>query len=158
MVLRDPVARALSHYAMEYGRGNESLPLWLALLLEPWRLAHSNKRAPNSSSRCHSYVDRGRYSQQITNLQRYFSSEQILIIENTELLTNHSATIKKVLHFLAVNDTYEIAQERVFEGDYPKQSNWFCTAYLRWRFKRSNRQLKSQLLTMGYSPNWPWLG
>lgn len=158
LVLRDPVARALSHYAMERGRGNESLPLWLALLLEPVRLVFSNNRVANSSSRCHSYTDRGFYSQQITNLLHYFTPEQLLIIDNTELLSQHHATMTKVLRFLAVDENYTVEQEQVFAGDYTKQSHKLCAAYLRWRFRRANRQLKSHLFSMGYSPNWPWLG
>ena len=55
VLLREPAERALSHHHMERSRGRERWPLWLALLLERWRLAghHDELRAAAHSTHVH---------------------------------------------------------------------------------------------------------
>ncbi len=48
VMLRDPVERALSHYAMTKSRGLESRSPAMAFLLEPWRMRGFYKRLPTS--------------------------------------------------------------------------------------------------------------
>ena len=73
VLLRDSAERAISNYYMEKARGREKAPLWLALLLEPWRLPRcANRRAWGSMTRVCSYRSRGLYSLQLRNLLRHF--------------------------------------------------------------------------------------
>jgi hypothetical protein len=157
IILRDPVERALSHYAMELGRQAESRPLWQALLLESWRRwMDAGKRKPDSASRCHSYRHRGYYSAQIANLRQYFPDQQLLILDNSELESAHYPVLAKVFRFLGVNNEVRIEPERVFTGARPS-AQLLVRTLLRWCYLGDGRRLKQQLNEMGYSPTWPWL-
>jgi hypothetical protein len=161
VMLRDPVERALSQYAMEYGRGNDSLPLWLALLLEPVRLRYARGRRKDAAVRCYSYSDRGVYDIQLRRLNEYFSPGQILIVENATLRSDHAGTLAKIFAFLGVDDQVSIPSEQIFRGDYPSDEKSIGRQLLKkclaLRFYWANRRLKKTLLQMGYSPDWPWL-
>lgn len=157
VILRDPAERAISHYIMELGRGNETRPLWQALLLETSRLRRDPGRVPNSARRCHSYRTRGNYAGQLHNLRRYFPDRQILIIDNTELIERHHQTLARVCAFLGLPDTNLPQPERIFAGDYDRGRYKGCRWLLKCWFRPANRRLKNLLSEMGYSPDWPWL-
>ncbi len=124
IVLRHPAERAYSHYQMERARGWEWLPFPLAIRLEALRLRLAKHNASERSSlRAHSYGDRGFYSRQICNLQRYFPAEQMLILLNEDLQNNHHQTLQRVYEFLEVDREVNIpAPERVLNGDYQSMS------------------------------------
>jgi hypothetical protein len=157
VLLRDPVERALSQYAMEFVRNNEARPLWLALLLEGARLHRDKSRAPLGARRCHSYRTRGEYVEQLEHLRRHFPDKQILVIDNTELIGQHDQTLVRVYDFLGVPVVDLPASERVFSGDYDRARYPMCRWLLGCWYRFANRRLKSLLSDMGYSPNWPWL-
>jgi len=118
ILLRDPVERAMSHHAMEFQRGNEQRPLWLALLLETHRLRHSgNPRAPNSAMRRHSYRTRGLYSRQLQNLYRSFGAKQILLLRSEDLKNSHHTSLSKIFRFLGVDHRIQIPPAIVFSGN-----------------------------------------
>jgi hypothetical protein len=120
ILLRNPIDRAYSHYQMERARGWEWLPFSLAIRIEALRLyLAKHDSSERSSLRTHSYCDRGFYSRQIHNLQRYFPKEQMLILLNEDLQNNHSQTLQRVYQFLGVNSNVDIpVQERVLSGEY----------------------------------------
>lgn len=158
VILRDPVERAISQYAMEKSRSHENLPLWLALLLEPYRLWRDQSRAQGSAGRCHSYGSRGNYSTQLENLRQYFPDQQILVLENSELINLHQQSLQRVCKFLGVSAEQLPEAATIFSGDYDR-NHYSCVRWLLGCYYRfTNRRLKSQLIAMGYSPNWPWLG
>ena len=114
VVLRDPVERAYSHYRMERGRGNESKPFWLALLLESFRLKRDpNPRDEMSSLRRHSYRTRSLYSDQLANLLSHFPEEQVLVIGSDNLRHDHQVTLAKIFEFLELPDE-QIESKEVF--------------------------------------------
>ena len=105
VLLRDPVERAVSHYRMERGRGNEPLPFAEAVAAEAGRLRRDRaNRRWNSSVRLHSYVDRGLYTRQIRRLWRWFGRERVLILTTGELRDRHEETLRRVYDFLGVRD------------------------------------------------------
>ena len=115
VLLRDPVERAISHYYMERARGDERLPLWLALLSEPFRLRRCrDARQADSAMRRHSYRRRGLYSLQLRNLYRHFDRGRVLIIRTQDLLRRHDAVLRQVFAFLGVSGDVRIAPERVY--------------------------------------------
>ena len=115
VLLRDPVERAISHYYMEKARGDERLPLWLALLSEPFRLRRCrDARQADSAMRRHSYRRRGLYSLQLRNLYRHFDRGKVLIIRTQDLLQRHDAVLRQVFAFLGVSGDIRIAPERVY--------------------------------------------
>ena len=147
LLLRDPVERAISHYSMERGRGAESLPLGVALRLENFRLWRDRRRLGwDSSWRTHSYLDRGYYSRQLTNLWRSFPREQVLVLTSAQLQAQHRETLQLVYAFLGVNDRaiVPLAQTVFATADKslvsPAQRAW-----MRRRFERDIRRLEQML-------------
>jgi len=144
VLLRHPVERALSQYHMERGRGDEHLPLWLALLSEPWRLrGRLDDFAWDSPLRHHSYRLRGDYVAQLEVLHGAFPREQVLLLRNEELARDPATTLARVHRFLGL-DPLPGTQEfpRVFEGSYPRwqRGGWRMRLLGRWW----RRELESQ--------------
>lgn len=156
VILRDPAERACSQYAMEYHRGNEERSLSVALLLEYFRLKRSPGRDGSSARRIHSYLDRGKYAQQLEVVRRYFPDEQLLVLDNSELLGQHQITLQRVFAFLGVNESASVPAERVFQGE-GLNVPVILKRFLRMYFYRHNRRLRALLMDMGMKVNWPWL-
>ncbi|MXY58302.1 MAG: glycosyltransferase [Gammaproteobacteria bacterium] len=117
VILRDPVERALSHYAMERGRGDEQRPLWFALLAERWRLRRCpDPLIPRSAVRRHSYRSRGLYSGQLRNLFEAFPRHQVLVLRSDDLQRRHDETLRNVFAFLGVSVSVRVSPETVFKG------------------------------------------
>ncbi len=158
-LLRNPVERALSHYAMERARQVERLPLAAALAAEPVRLwRHRHDLSWSSALRAHSYVDRGYYSRQIAHLLRYFPREQLLILRTDDLLRDHAGTLRRVYDFLEIDvpaTLPEARQVRPSLGHDPVERSdslgRLCTpsvpvrAALRYVFKPELRRLERLL-------------
>ncbi len=129
VALRDPVERAISHYAMERARGKEHLPLWLALLAEPFRLRRCrNPRGRESAARRHSYRSRGLYSRQLLNLYSVFPRDRVLVLRTEDLLADHDAVLERTFGFLGVRRDVRIPPEIVFAGERGMRSH----RILRW--------------------------
>lgn len=120
LLLRHPVDRALSHYHMERARGDESLPLWLALALERWRLrGHADDFALDSPLRRHSYRLRGDYARQLDALHACFPREQVLVLRQEALADAPGAAVARCLAFLGLPAVISgDAYPRVHAGDY----------------------------------------
>jgi hypothetical protein len=159
VILRDPVARAISHYQMEKSRHNETCTLLLALLLEPIRLWREVDLG--HAQRCYSYVQRGLYAKQLEHLRNHFNDDQILVLESGELLNKHQKTLIDVCRFLGVEPAQHIAPAHIFVGRYQsKKKSWArrtAERMLRWRFKRANHELKRLLIKMNVPCDWDWL-
>ena len=135
VLLRDPAERAISHYYMEKNRGYEKLPLWLALLCEPWRLWRCRRpRRQGSAWRRYSYQKRGRYRSQLRKLCQHFDEKQVLIIRTTELARRHDVVLGRVFRFLGVSEQMGIQNKRVFEGDWGGRRHRVVTWLLRLSF------------------------
>ena len=118
VALRDPVERAISHYAMERARGREHLPLWLALLAEPFRLRRCrNPRRRESAARRHSYRSRGLYSRQLRNFYDAFPRDRVRVLRAEDLLADHDGVLERTFAFLGVRRDVRIPPEIVFAGE-----------------------------------------
>jgi hypothetical protein len=90
-VLRDPVARAWSHYGHEVDLGYEDLSFEEALDREDERLAGEEERLasdPSALSFAHqhfSYAARGRYVEQLERWWRAFPRDQLLLLRSEDL-------------------------------------------------------------------------
>lgn len=101
LLLRDPVARAHSHYLHRYARGGETLSFDDALRAEPERLASDDPVV-----RAHySYADRGRYLEQIRRVERLFPAEQISIHLFEDLRDRPSTIFRMVSDFLGIDSS-----------------------------------------------------
>lgn len=143
VLLRDPVERALSDYYMQKARAREPMPLWLALLLEPWRLGRDqDRRRPRSATREYSYRSRGLYSLQLREIYRHFDRERVLIVGRDALFGSHDATIECVLQFLGVSTSCRIARGVVFAGEEVRRPHRVTRALLRLSYAAEFRRLR----------------
>jgi len=144
VILRDPVERALSQYRMEHGRDAEKLPLFLALLAEPFRLFFSRCLEADSSHRCHSYRSRGLYSRQIRNLHQHFRPSQVIVISQSDLLHRHDERLKEVCLFLGIEDDVTMNADIMFSAG-PLKARGISARLLRLSYWLEYRRLRLAL-------------
>lgn len=97
-ILRNPVERAYSHYWHEVRYGYEILSFEEALDQEKTRISQGFEYR-----RHYSYVDRGRYAQQISRFLKYFPPENILILLLEELKEDPAGVCTCCAEFLGVD-------------------------------------------------------
>jgi hypothetical protein len=108
VLLRDPVARAYSHYHHEVRLGYETLPFAAAIARERERLAGEYERmvvdeAYTSPACLHfSYRMRGEYVTQLHQWYAHFPHEQILTLSAEELYRHPAVMLRAVLTFLGL--------------------------------------------------------
>lgn len=88
-LVRDPVARAVSHYRHHHTEGQERRPL-AAALLDP----------------ASQYISRGRYYERLLPFAAHFGRDQILVVAHEDLCDRRAATLRKVFAFAGVDDTF----------------------------------------------------
>ena len=115
-LFRDPYERAVSHWAMEFGRGSENLDFSHAIREGRARL----DGLPRSADpwRVFSYLERGRYGEQVERALRFFPKDNLLFLRSEDLRDDHSATLEKISHFLGIGPFPEVAPKRE-HGRYP---------------------------------------
>jgi hypothetical protein len=101
VILRDPVARAWSHYLHRTANGNETETFARALELEPERL-----RSPDPG--WVGYFSMGLYAQDLKYWLKYFDMDQFLFILTDDLSQAREETIKRVVEFLGADPTVQI--------------------------------------------------
>ena len=147
ILLREPAERALSHYRMERTRGRESLPMSLAMLLEPWRIAGERRPLARGSRlrRC-SYRARSDYARQLDHLLAHFPREQVLLIRSEHLLRDPHAQVQAVCAFLGVAPPSERTDyPPVFVGAAPMPARDSLTMrWLRWLLRRERTDARQR--------------
>ena len=129
---------------MEKERGGERLPLWLALLCEPFRLRRCRcPRAPRSALRTHSYRSRGLYSLQLRNLYRCFDRDRVLIVHNRDLRQRHDVALRWVFAFLGVSEDVRIAPEIFNEGRHGGRKHRLVSRVLRLSYLRERARMRA---------------
>jgi hypothetical protein len=107
LILRDPVERAISQWAMEFSRGAEPEVFEIAIEREREYLNRGEQH------RVRSYIGRGFYGVQIRRLLRYFSRERMLLLKQDDLLTEHQKTLRRVYAFLGVEEPAYLPNQRI---------------------------------------------
>ena len=108
VILRDPIARAWSHYRHEVRRGIENLSFKRAIDAEADRLAgkgQSLRRGPDYYSYAHhhfAYLDRGRYAHYLQAWLELFPRPQMLILKSEDLIEDAHSVVNRVLAFLGL--------------------------------------------------------
>lgn len=103
LILRHPVDRVVSQWRMEKRRGNDSWPLWRAVLFERWRLSgHEDDFSPASPLRRHAYLARSDYARQLDVLYAHFPPGQVLLLRNEELAMDAPDVLSRVWGFLGL--------------------------------------------------------
>jgi hypothetical protein len=156
-VLRDPVARAHSHYQHEVARGFEDLSFEDALEREAERLEGEQERMRSDPEyfsfhlQHHSYVARGMYLEQILIWHSLIPPERLLILDSAELFGDPNGTYARVLTFLGLAPHSLDAYEKMNAHNYDRMSP-AALAFLRERFSTPNRELSAYL---GREFDWP---
>ena len=137
VLLRDPVERAVSHYRMEFGRGNERRGALAAFALEPWRLWREAQSGTvlGPARRVASYVDRGRYRRQLQQLLNHFPPEQVLVLRSEALRRHHQAVLNQVFDWLGLA-RQTVPAQTVFAGQRGPKVGKIARALLRARLWR----------------------
>ena len=123
-LVRDPVARAYSHYQHEVALGREPLGFEDALAAEPRRTAGEVERLradPRAFSRAwwdHTYVARGLYAEQLERWLAYFPREQLLVVRTEDLGERPAQTYARILEFLGAAHHDLGDYPRIFERGY----------------------------------------
>ncbi len=99
VVLRNPIERAYSHWAMEHARGEDHLSFEQALIQEEERC----REALPQQHRVYSYVDRGFYSSQLRRLWRFFGREAVLVLRHEQLRQQPNDCLAAIWQHLGVN-------------------------------------------------------
>jgi len=108
-LLRDPVARAVSHFRKNVRDGREPLAFAEALAAEEDRLAGAEERLladPHHASPAHqyfSYKARGRYADQLRRWRAEFPAAQLLALDAGRLFVDPAAVLDDLLAFLELD-------------------------------------------------------
>lgn len=106
ILLRNPVDRAISHYWLEVKRGHEKLSIHKAFEKERERIEQVKKVISTQEGfysfeyEHYSYVDRGKYAEQIKRYLAYFDRCQMLILKSEDLSCHPQVTFDRVTKFL----------------------------------------------------------
>ena len=107
ILLRDPLARTLSHYSHACRHGFEELILEQALKSENSRLAGSDSILKNSNGRhqqhqeC-SYLSRSLYRNQVERYWNYFGKNNVLILPSELMFDSPWDCLKKIFDFIGL--------------------------------------------------------
>ena len=141
VILRNPIERAYSHWAMEHRRGNDPLPFALALAQEDARC----RKALPLQHRVFSYVDRGFYSAQLRRLWRFFGREQVLVLRQEELRLSPQTCLEKIWQHLSIPMGPAFTPITRHNGDYDHAMASSCRERLRQIFWQEIGQLENLL-------------
>lgn len=141
VILRNPITRAYSHWAMERRRGAESMDFGSALSKEAERCLEARPL----QHRVFSYQDRGFYCHQLRRLWRLFGRDTLLVLRQEELRQEPQASLNRVCDHLGV-DRIE-AEERMERhvGSYPEPMPTHLYEQLRQVFWHEICQLETLL-------------
>lgn len=142
VMLRDPVARAWSHWRMEYARGWERAPF-------SWCIREGRRRLfdaePWGHHRAFSYVERGFYGEQVERLLALFPREQVLVLTAEGLQADPAATLSAVRRFLGLPPNGAAVEPRAVhvghDMDYGSELTDADVAFLRRVYACDQRRL-----------------
>lgn len=90
-VVRDPVARVVSHYLEEYSTGREQRALEDALAGD---LGESH------------YVNTSRYAMQLERFDPYYPADRVLVVASEDLRANRLETIRRIVAFVGADPSF----------------------------------------------------
>jgi len=142
LLLRDPVARAWSHWRMEFARGVERAPFGWCIREGRQRLFEAE---PWGHHREFSYVERGFYGEQAERLYGLFSVKQVLILRSEDLRADPAAALARIRRFLDLPPGAPPRPREAHLGadiDFPSQLTAEDEAFLRGVYRRDQARLR----------------
>ena len=139
LMLRDPVARAWSHWRMETARGVEQAPFAWCIRQGRQRLFET---APWGHHREFSYVERGFYGAQLDRLYDIFPRDRVLILRAEDLSRDPDATLRQVSAFLGVQAREPVAHRTAHVGPEMGGPGSDDIAHLREVYRQDQKRLE----------------
>lgn len=127
--LREPVARAYSHYHLEVRKGYETRPFEQAIDEEPRLLAEEREGEAGidgTHHRHHSYLARGRYAEQLERWFEHFPREQLLVLRSEDVFADAGRTLARITRHIGAGEPEGAtppAYQRRNKGDYDDMSS-----------------------------------
>jgi hypothetical protein len=147
-LVRDPVARTVSHYQHSVAVGRERRTLQDAL--------------GDLSESSLSWTGISRYATQLELYLSHFAAERVLVIDHAELLADRRATLRQILTFLSVDDAFSCAEfdqelyasreRRVYPPGYERIVGRVVKPALRWVPPRVRRSVRRSVERVLWSP------
>ena len=150
-LLRDPVDRAYSSYKHQVRAGREALNFEDAIQAEPERLNGEKEKLLSDPTYISynynhfSYIERGKYADQINNWLEYFPKEQILILPSKDFFKNTDNSLKQIYSFLGVEYIKTPIEKKHNTGDYKDTMSEEMRKKLKLIFKPYNAKLQKLL-------------
>ena len=141
VILRNPIERAYSHWAMEVGRGAESLAFEQAIAEEGQRC----RSALPLQHRVYSYLDRGYYSEQLRRLWHLFGRDAVLVLRQEELRYHPRPCLDRVCRHLDVMPLRSVETREQHVGLYRQPMQADTRRQLQQLFAGEIRQLETML-------------
>jgi hypothetical protein len=101
LIVRNPVARAISSYFYFRKMLREKRDIETALLYQP-KSGFEITRDNNDFT----YIEHGFYYEQVKTCLQYFSKDQLLVLDYDELKHDPNSLLKKVFHFLNIDESF----------------------------------------------------
>jgi hypothetical protein len=153
-ILRNPMARAYSHWSMEYARGAEKLSFSEAIRTEKISLADSSIR----QHRVHSYIDRGYYCRQLVRFIDQFSPQNLLFLSAELLYSEPVLVLQQISEFLGI-PCFQVRQMHHHrKGSYDKDIAFEDWRYIYEQLSADISNLESILPWDISSWHLPWSG
>lgn len=102
VILRNPVERAISSYSYFTKMLREKRPMQEALIYTPKEIAEFSK--DNSDF---TYIEHGFYAKQIKDCYKYFSKEQLLVLDYDDLAHDPSKLLRQIFSFLGIDENFQ---------------------------------------------------
>jgi sulfotransferase family protein len=141
IVLRNPVARAFSHWNMGRHVGRDPLAFWDALQAEPERA----RTMPAQRAMRFAYVGRGFYALQLKRLWQHFPREQTIVFKTEELLESPATALSRIADFLGIAPFPLVAPRIVHAYQYDTTLSEEARRYLIGIFEPEIRELERLL-------------
>lgn len=152
VLLRDPVARAISHYYHEVKLGLEYLPIEDAIAEEEFRLKGEVEKMFSRATyysfnhQHYTYLSRGIYIEQIANWMSFFPKEQFSILKSEDFYNDPQAILNQVFEFLNLPphklDKYEKWNAADYDMDEINEATY---RQIKEYFQPHNRKLSDYL-------------
>lgn len=157
VLVREPAARALSHYKMNVAWGNEDLTFQQAIEQEEQRLAGQFEKFAEDPEfvgmnyRRFSYKRRGHYLEQIKMLEEFYPMNQILVVDSKTLFSKTDEALASVEDFIGISQwkpaEYKAENVAKVKADVDEET----MAGLREYFRPLDAELFDHL---GWQPRW----
>jgi len=150
-LLRNPIDRAYSSYKHQVRAQRETLSFEEAIAAEVQRLAGEKERLltePDYISYNYnhfSYLERGKYSEQIQNWLTHFPREQMLILSSDGFFQDTEVSLNKIYNFLGIEPAKINIKKQYNTGNYKDAMPENTRTYLQQYYQPYNQELQKIL-------------